>query len=270
MSPLNFFKVTGVAVYVLRIQYRMADDLFGLCHRYMYSDVDCMYSDVDCMYSDVDCMYHEACDPNLPKHQIGRTLEVFALSKLPGLKKYDDDKLRSIFVHCPGSRSIKARGRRSTLNPDQNRAALKFLVKFVRENKIDPSRIKLITPYRANRDELERPRRKDAELVHIAGMEPVATVDSFQGREGDVVFVVMKSGLVIIGDINIMGKVFGDGKGKAKGKAKTKHDSARVAVVVKGGGGKVSFLRSAFLISVCQELVNSGRVVEAPAEQQCK
>ncbi|CAH0054166.1 unnamed protein product [Clonostachys solani] len=44
--------------------------------------------------------------------------------------------------------------------------------------------------YRANRDELERLRRKDAELVHIAGMEPVATVNSFRGLEGDIIFVV--------------------------------------------------------------------------------
>lgn len=177
MSPLNFFKVTGVAVYVLRIQYRMADDLFRLYYRYIYSDID--------------FVYYEACNPNLPNHQIGRTLEAFAQSNLPGLKQYDDGKLRPIFIHCPGSRTIKAKGGGSKFNPDQNRVALKFLLKFVLKNKINPNRIKLITPYRANRDVLEQVRRKDAELVHIAGMEPAATVDSFQGREGDVVFAVM-------------------------------------------------------------------------------
>ncbi|CAG9982749.1 unnamed protein product [Clonostachys byssicola] len=281
MSPLNFFKVTGVAVYVLRIQYRMADDLFGLCHRYMYSDID--------------FVYHEACNPNLPHHQIGRTLEAFAQSNLPGLKQYDDGKLRPIFIHCPGSRTMKAKGSGSKFNPAQNRVALKFLLKFVLENKIDPSRIKLITPYRANRDELQRMRRKDAELVHIAGMEPVATVDSFQGREGDVVFAVLattensgpgfmtnenrlnvllsrqKSGLVIVGDINIMGKVFGGGDGKGKGKARAKGkgkgmmDADKCTVKT---GGAVSFVKSAFLAKVCQEMVTSGRVAEAPAEWQ--
>ncbi|CAI6091069.1 unnamed protein product [Clonostachys chloroleuca] len=174
------------------------------------------------------------------------------------------------------------------------RVALKFLVKFVRENKIDPGRIKLITPYRANKDELEHLRRKD---VHIAGMEPVATVDSFQCREGDVVFVLtispkrtgpgfitnenclnvllsrQKSGLVIVGDINIMGKVSGgggdgddgdDGKGKGKGEMEaSKHK-------VKGAGGTVSFVRSTFLAKICQKKVTSGRVVETPAEWQAK
>lgn len=65
-----------------------------------------------------------------------------------------------------------------------------------------------------------------------------------------------KSGLVIVGDINIMGKVFrggsdgddgDDGKGKGKGKMEAnKHK-------FKGAGGTVSFVRSTFLAKICQK-----------------
>ncbi|VUC28144.1 unnamed protein product [Clonostachys rosea] len=274
MSPMNFFKITGVAVYVLRIQYRMADDLFALCGKFMYSDVD--------------YVYHESCLPfRSPQHQIGRTLEDFALAALPGLKKYDDDRLRPFFVHCHYSRAIRARGSHSTLNPEQNRVALRFLAEFVCQNQVDPSRIKLITPYRANRDDLELLRKKGDYLV-LAGMEPVATVDSFQGCEGDIVVAVMatsqrtgpgftrdenrinvllsrqKSGLVIVGDINMVGKVFDAEKEvKAKRKAKGKITVVRTK-------DKTSFVKAEFLVNVCHELVKSGRVVQAPAEWQAK
>jgi hypothetical protein len=69
---LNFFKVTGIAIYILRIQYYIADNLFRLYYRYIYSNID--------------FIYYKAYNPNLPNYQIGRTLEALAQSNLPGLK----------------------------------------------------------------------------------------------------------------------------------------------------------------------------------------
>ncbi|CAG9982744.1 unnamed protein product [Clonostachys byssicola] len=77
-----------------------------------------------------------------------------------------------------------------------------------------------------------------------------------------------KSGLVIIGDINIMGEVFSSGDSKRK--TRIRQASGTSQVKVKGAGGKVSFVLSGFLINVCQELVDSARVAEAPAEWQAK
>ncbi|KAG8672211.1 hypothetical protein FPOAC1_005473 [Fusarium poae] len=116
------------------------------------------------------------------------------------------------------------------MGKDQVKIALDLLVEAVKTKKVDPSRVVCISPYAANVGLIEK-KRRGCQYEALQAMQPTSTVDSFQGQENDIVFVIMgtthprpgpdftcnpkrlnvmlsrqKSALVIVGDINVAHK----------------------------------------------------------------
>ncbi|CAG9982658.1 unnamed protein product [Clonostachys byssicola] len=244
VSPLEFFKMNGWPVLRLR---------FDICHRELYSDLPFEYA--------------PRCRIITPAHRVGGQLEDYTTRRFPELRPPSQGTLSPIFIHCRGSGRERPKGRyaMSSQNTDQNTAALQFLVGFVKASQTNPARICLITPYKANVHAIEK-MRKSSDYEVLTGLPPAATVDSFQGREGDVVLAIMvsteksgpgfmrcenrlnvllsrhRSALVIVGDINAAGALVDDSNGRMK-----------VEQSPPSNNGMLS--------NVCSGLVKEGRVV---------
>lgn len=265
MSPLLFFKGNGWPVFRLRTQFRMATGLFDICHREVYADLPFEYG--------------PGCKVDLPQHALGVALESFLKSKHPGLTSPLAGTMEPVFFHCEGTRCITDKATSSKMNLGQVKVALDFLVDFVKTAQADPSRVVIISPYKANVAVIERMRKKHSEYSVLQPMEEAATVDSFQGREGDIVVIIMattqavgagfttdmnrlnvmlsrqKSGLVIFGDIDVLA---GRGKGKGKGKGKDK------AIRAVGKDGQAHWMKAVMLQRVYQGFVDKGRMITIP------
>ena len=213
ISPLAFFKRSGWPIYRLHTQFRMAEGLFDICQQSIYPDVPLQYG--------------PGSNISLPQHKEGRDLEVYLQKKFPGLPKPPSSKLLPVFVHCVGSKCIDDDITSSKVNKDQIMEALEFIHGFVTEKGTDPSKIAIIAPYKANARLIERIRRRVAKYHALAPMSAASTVDSFQGKEREIVVVVMgttvksgpgftrdkhrlnvmfsrqKSGLVVFGDHDV-------------------------------------------------------------------
>ncbi len=116
-------------------------------------------------------------------------------------------------------------------NSDQVKIALGFLCDFVTAAKVDPAKIVVIAPYKANVEFINGLLLKKPQYAALKAMRLAATVDSFQGQEGEIAAVVLgttqhsgpgfttdpnrlnflfsrhKSGLLIFGDINVTGRL---------------------------------------------------------------
>lgn len=175
ISALEFFKVNGWPVFRLRTQLRMARGLFTLSHMLFYSDVPCAYD--------------QRCDIASPAHAVGRLMENFMRAKFPELRHSPRNELREVFVHCPGSESkVDANGSQSNLW--QVQIAVALLDQFVRahRNRVDPANIGIIAPYTANVATINRELQN---YDSLQGVEPAATVDSFQGREAGIIVLIL-------------------------------------------------------------------------------
>ncbi|PKK42305.1 hypothetical protein CI102_12899 [Trichoderma harzianum] len=211
MSALEFFRSSGWPIYRLRTQLRMAKGLFDTCHREVYSDVPFNYG----------------TQSALANHTVGVNLERYLKGRFPRLAPPAAGSLSEVFVHCEGTVCIVDEVTHSKRNPDQVANALDFLADVVKVARINAADIAIITPYAANVALVNRLREKP-EYEILAAMPPAATVDSFQGREADIMVVIMgttrevgpgfttdrnrlnvmlsrqKSGLIVFGDINVV------------------------------------------------------------------
>ncbi|EXM17002.1 P-loop containing nucleoside triphosphate hydrolase [Fusarium oxysporum f. sp. vasinfectum] len=213
LSPLAFFVATGIPVYRLKTQLRMADGMFDMISRIIYPDVPFKYG--------------PGSQVGLPAHKIGRDVEAFLRGKFSALSPSPAGKLLPVFVHCEGSRVFTDPRTLSKRSPDQVKITLDLLAELVRATKIDASRIVCIAPYAANIGLIEK-MRKGREYDVLQGMAEASTVDSFQGQEGDLAVVILgtahprpgpgftcnpkrlnvmlsrqKSALIVVGDINV-------------------------------------------------------------------
>lgn len=102
-----------------------------------------------------------------------------------------EGKLLPVFVHTPGSRVHTDEATGSKKSVDQVTIALDFMVDLVKSKNIDTSKIGIISPYAANVELLDCIIRKKAAYEALKGIPPASTVDSFQGQENDIIFVVM-------------------------------------------------------------------------------
>jgi hypothetical protein len=268
ISPLQFFKASGWPVFRLRVQLRMAQDLFCLSHKEAYPDVPFTYG--------------KQCDIDHPVHKIGRDLEQYVTTRY-GVKPSPQGTLREVFVHCEGSRCFVDQVTRSKKNPDQVRLALGFLCDFVTATKADPAKIIVIAPYKANVELINR-QLKHTQNDILKAMQPATTVDSVQGKEGQLVVVVMGttmaigpgfttdeqrlnvmlsrqvSGLLVFGDINVVGKIGEKEKGKGKGKGGDKAKGVTKFQVVTDTG-EIAWANGSMLRNVLTEMLSIGRVI---------
>ncbi|KPM45180.1 hypothetical protein AK830_g1349 [Neonectria ditissima] len=268
ISALLWFKGTGWPVYRLRTQLRMATGLFELCHSEVYSDLPFTYG--------------LGCDVSLPAHRIGRQLELFVQQQHGGVAPAATGTLQPVFVHCEGSYCVVDEVTGSRKNRGQVEAALGFLCDFVKSAELSPAevaKVVIISPYKANTELIERMRKRPAYTV-LSSIPPAATIDSFQGQEGDIVVVItgttqkvgpgfttderrlnvmlsrQKNGLVIFGDLNAAGRLDGGGgRGKTKGKGKD------VRFQVKGANGEMYWTKASMLRNVYKKLLGGGRVI---------
>ncbi|QYT05107.1 AAA_12 domain-containing protein [Trichoderma simmonsii] len=174
MPALEFFRSSRWPIYRLRTQLRMAKGLFDTCHREVYSDVPFNYG----------------TQSALANHTIEINLEGYLKGRFPRLAPPAAGSLSEVFVHCEGTVCIVDEVTHSKRNPDQVANALDFLADMVKVARINTADIAIITPYAANVALVNRLREKP-EYEILAAMPPAATVDSFQGREADIMVVIM-------------------------------------------------------------------------------
>lgn len=263
-SPLLFFKSIGWPIYRLRVQLRMAEDLFKVCHREVYSDLPFEYAPF--------------CNISQPQHAIGVQLEAYLKRRFNNLSPAPEGTLEPVFVHCNGSKSFRDHTTKSRKSSDQVKIALDLIKDFVVDTGVDASKIVFISPYKANVEQITR-QRKLPEYSDLVNMPEAVTVDSIQGREGDISVIVMGTtkasgpgftvdvqrlnvmlsrqccGLLIVGDVHTPGNM---GKGK----------SGKVHVV--GDQGGLMFVGSKMLFNVHKALWAARRVVrvDVPVKEE--
>ncbi|KAL6798044.1 hypothetical protein J3E68DRAFT_425293 [Trichoderma sp. SZMC 28012] len=170
MSALEFFRSSRWPIYRLQTQLRMAKGLFDTCYREVYSDVHFNYG----------------TGSGLGNHATGVKLGGYLRAKFPKLAPAAAGTLSEVFVHCDGTKSLVDEVTHSKRNPDQVLNALDFLADMVKTARISAADIAIITPYAANVELVNR-RRMRPEYEALSAMPPAATVDSFQGREADII-----------------------------------------------------------------------------------
>ncbi|KAM0524166.1 hypothetical protein ACHAPE_001427 [Trichoderma viride] len=275
ISPLEFFKATGWPVYRLRVQLRMGNGLFDMCHEQVYSDLPFKYGPKS----------------SIANHKIGVTLETYLKTKFPELRPARAGALREVFIHCPDTVCLIDPVTKSKRNQEQVNRALKFLSELVKNTDIPASSIGVISPYKANVELFERCRKDSQHSAPLSGMPAAATVDSFQGREADIMVVILgtteqvgpgftvdknrlnvmfsrqKSGLLVFGDMGVMSRVE---EKKAPPKASTR---GRGRGGGRGGGqggdrgltftmdGVTHFVNRGMLDRVLQSWSDTGRIV---------
>lgn len=278
ISALGFFQASGVSVYRLRTQLRMAKGLF-----------DAVASQV---YPDVPFKYAESCAVQLPQFETGRVLEAYILKKYPDVKPAPASKLSPVFIHCEGSKVFVNEVTGSKSSPDQVKIALQLALDLVNTTQINSSSLVMLSPYSANVHTINN-MLKGPGYAALNDMPPASTVDGFQGKEADIVIVVMgtaslkpgpgitsdeqrlnvmltrqRCGLVIVGDLNVTGTLVedsngkikdkgkGKGKGKAKGKGKVKPFDRFLTF---GPNGQISWTKATILQNLHIILWKAGR-----------
>ncbi|KIE02685.1 hypothetical protein MAJ_00987, partial [Metarhizium majus ARSEF 297] len=260
ISPIQHFKSMGWPVYRLHVQLRMAVGQFDLTYNQVYKDIPFTYGPGGVI--------------TLPHHNIGRQLEQYLRCKFPNLTPAPDGELRPVFVHCSGSKASRDQFSGSIRNPDQIRVALTLLVDFVERFGARPQDMVIISPYSASISTIEK-LRKSAEFAALKPMRPAATVDSFQGQEGDIAVIIMgttastgpgftadehrlnvllsrhRSGLIIVGDINVTGDV-------------ENQDIPFEGMDIIGKSGEKYFDKCTMLRNIHLDLHSAGRVVRVP------
>ncbi|TFB02785.1 Regulator of nonsense transcripts 1 [Trichoderma ghanense] len=293
ISALEFLRTSGWPIYRLKTQLRMAKGLFDTCHREVYSDVPFNYGG----------------QSDLSNHATGVQLEKYLKGRFPNLTAPPAGSLSEVFVHCQGTECIVDEATHSKRNPDQVANALDFLADMVRTGRFNPRDFAIITPYAANVGLTER-RREKPEYAILSAMPPAATVDSFQGREADIMVAIMgtteevgpgfttdahrlnvmlsrqRSGLLVFGDINVMGTPEpAPEPGSGRGSRGNRGDRGgrgcrgnRGGRVGRGGGknfvvennGVRKVVREGMLHKVLNGWKTSGRVVTLPPRPKRK
>ncbi|KAM0324628.1 hypothetical protein ACHAQA_008017 [Verticillium albo-atrum] len=277
LSALEYFQSVGMPVYRLETQLRMAQGMFDMVAKRVYPEVPFTYSSF--------------CDVDLPAFEVGRELEAYVQDKHPTITAAEPGKLRPIFVHCEGARVWLDKLTGAKTSKDQVKMALDFAVNLLAaRSKVKSSNLVIIAPYASNVAAIKKMLREEPYAAALPDVPPPSTVHGFQGKEGDIVLLVMgtnkltgpgfttdeqrlnvaltrqRCGLVIFGDITIFvqaallkvgpGGEVNEGKDKGKGKGK-RNDAIRVV----GPDGATTFTKAVCLRAVYNDLFEAGRVV---------
>ncbi|KAL0783387.1 hypothetical protein CaCOL14_001293 [Colletotrichum acutatum] len=216
VSAQGFLMASGHLVYRMRLQLRMANGLFDIVGKVIYPSIPVRYA--------------PSCNIDLPEFESGHRLESFFRERFPELVAPAEGKFAPIFVHCPDTVVKIDYVHGGKQSRDQVHAALNMVSELVRKKSIDASKVVILSPYKSNVELLNKWTQKH--YPELATMSPASTIDGYQGRESDIVFVVMgtkardpgpgftkkrnrlnvlltrqRCGLVIIGDINVVGKM---------------------------------------------------------------
>ncbi|KAM0325796.1 hypothetical protein ACHAQA_007098 [Verticillium albo-atrum] len=259
ISALGFLQASGIPVFRLKCQLRMGRGLFDIIAKEIYPDVPFTYG--------------ESCDVSLPGFATGHLLETYIQQTYPKVSPPPAGTLSPLFLNCAGSRVWADPRSGSKKSYDQVKIALDFAVALIKSKHGKAEDIVILSPYAANIEAVATMRRKQPEYTAtLLNMPESSTVDGYQGRENDIVIVVMgtskstgpgfmctesrlnvmltrqRCGLVIIGELEAVGPL------KVKAGAKS--------AIVKSldGEGNLVMTRAGALRNVYRALKESGRV----------
>lgn len=279
ISPLEFFMLNGWPVFRLKTQLRMARGLFGMAGRLFYPGLEYDYG--------------AGCDISQDKFANGRLLEEYLMKRFPSLSPPPANEMSEVFLGFAG-RCDQNQVTGSRRNSKQVRFADDLPLDFANRHSVDPKRLVVLTPYTWNLQGINHKLRQPKyELLKKGGIPDAQTIDSYQGREGDLIFYLLVvdkktgpgftkdqrrlcvaltrqvSGLVIIGDLELCGALGDDkssqpAKGKGKGKGKVK--GIRVG---KKADGSIRYSASGNKVrSMLEDMMARGRAVPAVEEEE--
>ncbi|KAK3295984.1 AAA domain-containing protein [Chaetomium fimeti] len=266
ISALAFLIASGLPIYRLRVQLRMANGLFDWVAEHLYHEVNFTYA--------------QSCSINRPEFQAGHILERL-MQKHSSVRPPPTGKLLPVFVHCEGARVHVDERTGSKQCRGQVIVALDIAADLVREG-VDPTKITVLSPYTANVHLIRELRDLPAYRV-LVPMGEAFTVDSFRGQENDIIIVVMgtsfpqpgpgfttdphrlnglltrqRCGLVVVGNVDLRGPGSNDGWGAGSWRGKTKGGRAFLAI---SPTGERSWLSAPMLQHIHRRMIDSGRVV---------
>ncbi|KAM0440830.1 hypothetical protein ACHAPT_000131 [Fusarium lateritium] len=171
-SILEHFKRSGQACFVLNEQLRVARGQFDLAQALIYPDVKGF-----------------AYGPNtaLENQPVAMMVERW-VQKTYGVRSPADKSL-PVFFHC--EYSVCESHERSRVNEDQNGIAIDLVRKLIIDCSLPGKDFVIISPYRANLQRLQQALKEQSSSLPDLADITVNTADSFQGREGQVVVLVL-------------------------------------------------------------------------------
>ncbi|KAF5979297.1 DNA helicase [Fusarium coicis] len=224
IQTTKFLQASGLPVFRLDTQVRMAKGMYDLAAEVFYPQLPLQYHQSD----------YEIADQ---QPDVGQELEAYMRMKYPNLRKPPGGIVHQpLFIHRQNSTIYKDVDG-SQACQEQDSAVLSFVAGLVTHSAIDPAQIIILTPWFANAVLIER-KRNQKRFELLKNMPEAATIESYRGREADIVVVVMstardtgpditanehllitmltrhKSGLVIFGDICTSGVIGEDRNGK--------------------------------------------------------
>ncbi|RGP71948.1 DNA helicase [Fusarium sporotrichioides] len=255
VSAMSALMASGLPVYCLKVQLRMAHGMFDLVSSVIYPDVP--------------FTYHASRAASNPEFKVGHEIEAHLHNKFPELSAPSEATLRPVFIHCEGSRVFTDPKTGSKRSRDQVTIALDLLNSMVEKLEIDPKDVAVIAPYAANVKLINSMRRI---YPALNALPDAATIDSFQGQESIITLVIMgtahpqpgpgftqnkqrlnvlltrqKCALIIVGDINVANPF--------------REDTKEPLFTVENTAGEVSFVKAPALRRIYRGLKGAGRVV---------
>ncbi|KAL8380788.1 hypothetical protein RB595_005194 [Gaeumannomyces hyphopodioides] len=259
ISPLARLMAHGLPVWRQRFQFRMDKGMFDLVQKLFYEHIPLTYAPI--------------CDVNAEDRDLGRVFEKWARTHagfklsppLPG-------RHAPIFINVAGSTVFTDEITKSKQCFDQCVVVLRVLAKFVRAHERQfgdlVRRVAVLAPYKSNVELVNELLRTRSEYDVLKGIDQCRTIDSTQGQEADIVFLIfgtnkktgpgftsnanrlcasltrMRSVLVLVGEMDAVASERKDGR-------------------VLGEDGTYGKTRK--LGDMCRMLRDAGRVVTVPA-----
>nr|RBQ99385.1 hypothetical protein FVER53263_10854 [Fusarium verticillioides] len=179
ISGLEFLQASGLPVFRLDTQVRMAKGMYDLAAQVFYPQLPLQYHQSD----------QEIADQ---QPDVGQELEAYVRMKYPNLRKPPGGIVHQpLFIHRQNSTIYKDVDG-SQACQEQDSAVLSFVAGLVTHSAIDPAQIVLLTPWFANAVLIER-KRNQKRFEILKNMPEAATIESYRGREADIVVVVMST-----------------------------------------------------------------------------
>ncbi|KAI0901692.1 P-loop containing nucleoside triphosphate hydrolase protein [Annulohypoxylon nitens] len=178
VSALEGFLASGMPVFRMRVQLRMARGLFDVVSQTIYN---------------VPPRYHSSCGIENDKFKAGRELEAFITSRYPDVSPSLPDRLSPVFIQCEGTKVETNPTTGSKKSHDQVVVALNLIHDLVRETSVNASQVTLLSPYSANVELTHTLLLREKFARSLAEIGQPSTIDGYQGKENDIVVVVMGS-----------------------------------------------------------------------------
>lgn len=169
VSTLEYLGRSGWPIFPLSIQYRMVNGLFDMSQSIFYSDLNDRFS-----YGPTSAVEN---------HPVASQVEQWVKRKFS--VSSPREQIYPLFISVPGSDCIQDGS--SRYNPGHNLCALNLVRELMTDLSLDASSFGIITMYSRNKRALGEMIEADPRLKGIE----CSTVDSFQGREAQIIILVL-------------------------------------------------------------------------------